>query len=139
MFIKFTHSFVAIEFFTFCKNAKKKNIAQENSRYSIRKQDSFLFLFVYIKMFPKKKGFCIWMKIKMTAIIERQRACFYIQKNQKKIRTFLCTKSQTLFKKLDNSRYVVYTNSHTVRMKNWPYFQGYCISTTILIAILLIF
>ena len=42
LFIKFTHSFVAIELLTFCKNEKmQKNyfIAQESSRYFVRKQD----------------------------------------------------------------------------------------------------
>ena len=42
LLIKFTHSFVAIELLTFCNNAKmQKNyfIAQESSRYSVRKQD----------------------------------------------------------------------------------------------------
>ena len=39
VFIKFTHSFVAIELLTFCQNEKIYFIAQESSRYSVRKQD----------------------------------------------------------------------------------------------------
>ena len=35
------------------------------------------FCFLYIKKFRKKFGFCIWKKITMTAIIERQRARLY--------------------------------------------------------------
>ena len=42
----------------------------------------------------------------MTAIIERQRVRLYT-KIQKNCKTFLYTKIMTLFKKLDNSRYVV--------------------------------
>ena len=70
-------------------------IAQESSRYSVRKQDWFFFAFW---RFAKKKGFCIWMKMTMTAIVERQRARFYIQKKQKI--------AKRLKKKLDNSRCV---------------------------------
>ena len=39
LFIKFTHSFVAIELLNICKNEKIYFIAQERSRYSVRKQD----------------------------------------------------------------------------------------------------
>ena len=45
------------------------------------------------------------MKITMTDIIETQRARLYTQK-AKKYEPFLYTKIQTLFKKLDNFRYV---------------------------------
>ena len=45
------------------------------------------------------------MKISMTAIIERKRASLYTQK-AKKLPNILYTKSHTLFKKLDNFRYV---------------------------------
>ena len=41
------------------------------------------------------------MKITITSIIERQRARFYIHKKQKNCETFLYTKYQTLFQKLD--------------------------------------
>ena len=89
-------------------------IAQESSRYSVYKQDWF-FCYLYIKMFRKKVGFCIWMKITMTAIIERERTRLYT-KNQKKCETFLYTKSRTLFKKLDNFRYVfIYKKPYTWR------------------------
>ena len=54
------------------------------------------------------------MKITMTAIIEIQRARLYIHKNKNKLRFFSNTKSQTLFKKLEDSRYVLYTKSHTL-------------------------
>ena len=46
------------------------------------------------------------MKITMTAIIKRQRVSFYIQKKQNNCETCLYTKTQTLFEKLDNFRYV---------------------------------
>ena len=53
------------------------------------------------------------MKITMTAIIERQRERLYTQK-AKNCEIFLYTKSQTLFKKLDNFRYVfIYKNLDT--------------------------
>ena len=53
------------------------------------------------------------MKITMTAIIERQRERLYKQK-AKNCKTFLNTKSETLFKKLDNFRYVyIYKKPYT--------------------------
>ena len=52
-------------------------------------------------------------EIMMSAIIERQHAHLYTQK-AKNCETFLHTKNQTLFKKLDNFRYVLYTKSHTL-------------------------
>ena len=92
---------------------KNHFIAQESFWYSVRKQDLF-FYFLYIKTFRKKIGFCIWMKITMTAIIERQRARLY--KKQKRFQTFLYTKSQTLFKKLSKFRYVFkYKKQYTWR------------------------
>ena len=57
-------------------------IAQESSRYSVRKQDLFLFLFVYIKTFCKKVGH-FNMNKNYHAIIERQRAHLYTQKAKK--------------------------------------------------------
>ena len=84
LFIKFAHSFVAIELLNFCKNAKNYFIAQESSRYSVRKQDWFFLLFVHIKTFRKKIGFCIWMKITMTDIIKRERTLFYIHEIAKR-------------------------------------------------------
>ena len=72
------------------------------------------FCFLYIKTFRKKIVFCIWMKITMTAISERQRARLYTQKVKKNCETFLYTKSQTHFKNLDNFRYVLYTKSNTL-------------------------
>ena len=44
----------------------------------VNRIDFFCFL-----TFRKKIGFCIWMKITMSAIVERQRARFYEQKKQK--------------------------------------------------------
>ena len=53
------------------------------------------------------------MKITITSIIKRQRAHLYTQK-AKNCETFLYTKSQTLFKKLDNLRYVLlYKKAYT--------------------------
>ena len=55
------------------------------------------------------------MKVSMAAIIERQRARFYIKK-AKKCEMFLHTKIETLFKKLDNFRYVlIYKKQYTLR------------------------
>ena len=55
------------------------------------------------------------MKITKTDIIEIQRARWNTQKS-KKCETFLYTKSQTLFKKLDNIRYVfIYKKPYTWR------------------------
>ena len=69
-------------------------IAQESSRYSVRKQDWFFWLFVNIKTFRKKIGFCIIMKITMTAIIERQRARLYTQKAKKIAKRFYIQKAR---------------------------------------------
>ena len=44
----------------------------------VNRIDFFCFL-----TFRKKIGFCIWMKITMTAIVERQRARSYMKKNKK--------------------------------------------------------
>ena len=74
-------------------------IAQESSRYSARKQDGFFLLFVYIKPFRKKIGFCICMEIIMTSIIERQRVRFYIHKKQKKMRNVFIYKKLDTFQK----------------------------------------
>ena len=73
-------------------------IAQESSWYSVRKQDWTFLLFVYIKTFRKIIGFCIWMKITMTAIIERQRARLYTQK-AKKLRNVFIYKNPDTFQK----------------------------------------
>ena len=52
----------------------------------------------------------------MAAIRKRQRAYFYTHKNQKNCQTFLYTKIQTLFKKLDNFRIVfIYKKPYTLR------------------------
>ena len=54
----------------------------------------------------------------MTAIIERQRARFYINKKQEKLRNVLYANSQTLFKKLDNYRCVfVLKKRYTIRYR----------------------
>ena len=60
LFIKLTHSFVAIELLTFWKKAKNYFIAQESSWYSVRKQDWIFLLFVYFKNVPKKIGFFVY-------------------------------------------------------------------------------
>ena len=55
------------------------------------------------------------MKITMTTIIERQRTRLYTQK-EKNCETFLSKKSQTVFKKQDNFRYVfIYKKRYTLR------------------------
>ena len=53
LFIKFTHSSVAIELLTFCKNAQKI-IPQESSRYSVCKQDWFFCFLCIYKCFAKR-------------------------------------------------------------------------------------
>ena len=68
---------------------------------------------------------CKWMKITMTSITERQRARLYTKK-AKIAKRFLYTKHQTLFKKLDNSRYAFYTKIQTLDVtgyswKFWTY------------------
>ena len=84
-------------------------IAQESFRYSVRKRDWFFLLHVYIKTFRKKIGFCIWMKITTTRT-------FIYTKSKKNCQMFLYTKSRTLFKKLDNFRYVfIYKKPYTWR------------------------
>ena len=56
------------------------------------------------------------MKIIMTPVVERQRARFNISKKPNNCETFLYTKSQTLFKKLDNFRYgFIYKKQFTLR------------------------
>ena len=88
IFIKFTHSFVAIELLNFCNKAKKLFIAQESSWYSVHKQENV----------SQKIGFCTLMKIKMTAIIERQRALVYTQKAKKLRNDFIYKKPETFQK-----------------------------------------
>ena len=68
-------------------------IAQESSRYSGRKQDRFFDAFGVFKNVSQKIGFLIWMKITITAIIERQRARFYIHKKQKFAKRFYIQKA----------------------------------------------
>ena len=93
LFIKLTHSFVAIELLTFCKNTKKYFIAQSSSRYSVRKQDWF-FAFCRYKNVSQKYWFLILMRITMTAIIERQRARLYTQKAEKIAKRFYIQKAR---------------------------------------------
>ena len=50
----------------------------------------------------------------MTAIIKRQSARLYTQKAINIAKRFLYAKIQTLFKKLDNFRYVFIYKSHTL-------------------------
>ena len=79
-------------------NVKNHSIAQESSRYSVRNQDKLFLLFVYIKILWQKKWFCIWMKIRMTAIIERQRARLYTQKAKQLPNVFIYKKPDTFQK-----------------------------------------
>ena len=44
----------------------------------------------------------------------KDKAHVYIHKKQNNCETFLYTKSKTIFKKLDNSRYVLYSKIHTI-------------------------
>ena len=76
---------------------------------------------MYIKTLLKKKKFSIWMKIMMSAIIERQHARLYEQKAKKIAKT----KSRTLFKKLDNFRYVfIYKKPYTWRYRiSWNFWS----------------
>ena len=80
-------------------------IAQESSRYSVRKQDWFFLLFVYIKV--SQKNWFLYMNENYNDChqLKTTRTFLYTQKS-KICETFLYTKSQTFFKNLDNFRYV---------------------------------
>ena len=73
----------------------------------------FCLLFVHIKTFRKKIGFCIRMKIMMTAIIERQRARLYTQKAKKLLNVFIYKKPDT-FQKARQFPLSFYTKSRTL-------------------------
>ena len=96
--MKFAHSFVAIELLTFCKNVKTILLLKRALGIPYVNRIDFFIFFVYIKTFRKKIGFCILMKIIMTAIIERQRARFYIHKKQKLRNVFIYKKPDTFQK-----------------------------------------
>ena len=122
LFIKFTHSFVAIELLNFCKNAKKYFIAQESSQYSVRKQDWF-FSFL---TFRQKIGFCKWMKITMTAVIEKQSSQFYIQKKAQQIAKRFYTQKATHFSKSSTiSVKFLYTESYIFHVtgSSWKFWS----------------
>ena len=87
-------------------------IAQESSRYSVRKQDWFFLLFLYINV-PQKIGFLYGWKLRWLPS-SKDTAHVYIHKKQKNCGAFLHTKSHTLFKKLDNFRYVFIYKSDTL-------------------------
>ena len=89
-------------------------IARESSWYSVRKQDWFFLLFVYINTFRKKIGFCIRMKIMMTSIIERQRACLYTQKAKKLPNVFIDKNPDTFQKARQFPLRFFNTKSHTL-------------------------
>ena len=55
-------------------------IAQESSRYSVRRQDSFFCFFLY-KNVSQKIGFCIWIKIKICHHKKTTRTLIYTKKN----------------------------------------------------------
>ena len=124
LFIKFTHRFVAIELLTFCKNAKTILLLKRALGISyVNRIDFFCFL-----TFIKKIGFCKWMNIKMTVIIKRQRARFYIQKKQKTFETFK--------KKLDNSRCAfVYKKQYTLRYRifSWIFWSWHLYTKSIIL------
>ena len=54
------------------------------------------FAFCVYKNVLQKIGFCIWMKITTTAIIERQHARFYINNKQKKLLNLFIYKKPAL-------------------------------------------
>ena len=56
-------------------------------------------------MFP----FYVEKEITMTPISERQRECFFLYKKENKLLNILYTRSLSVFKKQDNSHYVLYT------------------------------
>ena len=95
-------------------------ISQESSRYSVRKQDWFFLLFVYIKCFRKK--IFLYINWNYDDCHHRKTKRTIIYKEQKNCETFLYTKSLTLFRKLDNFCYVFiykkpYTWSYGIFMK----------------------
>ena len=103
VFIKFTHSFVAIELLTFCKNSKK-NILLLKRALDIPYVNRINFCpFVYINV-SQKKGFNINEDYDDCHSRKTTRTFIYT-KSKKNCETFLYTKSETLFKKLDNFRY----------------------------------
>ena len=79
-------------------------IAQESSRYSVRKQDFFFLLFVYKNVL--QKDWFLYMNENDNDCHKQKTTRTFIYTKSKKLKTFLYTKSQTLFKKLDNLRYV---------------------------------
>ena len=97
VFIKFTHSFVAIELLTFCKNAKNYFIAQESSRYSVRKQDWFFLLFKY-KIVSQKNGF-LYMNEKYNDCHHRKTTRTFIYKKPKKLPNVFIYKKPDTFQK----------------------------------------
>ena len=112
LFIKPTHSFVAIELLTFFKNPKKNYfIAQYSSRYSVRKQDWFFAICVYKNVLQKNRFLnmnenyddCHHRKTTRTFLYtKRKRNCQY-----KKPDTFQKARQfplRFIYKKLDTSQ-----------------------------------
>ena len=111
LFIKFTNSFVAIELLTFCNNEKKLfYCSRELSVFRTYVNRIDFFAFCSYKNVSQNNWFCIWMKIMMTAIIERQSAQIYTQKVKKMRNVFIYKKPDT-FQKLNNFRYVLCTKA----------------------------
>ena len=110
-----------MNYWLFAKNAKTILLLKRALGIPYVNRIDF-FAFCVYKTFHKKIGFCIWMKISMTAIVERQRARLYTQKAKKLRNVFIYKKSYTwrygifmkflklafIFKKHDTLRYVTF-------------------------------
>ena len=115
VFIKFTHSSVAIELLTFCNNAKK-TILLLKSALGIPYINKIDFLAFCVYKNVSQKNWFLYMNENYNLPSSKDNAHVYIHKNQNNCETFLYTKSKTIFKKLDNSRYVfIYKKPYTLR------------------------
>ena len=89
----------------FAKMQKNYFMAQESPRYSVRKQDWF-FCFLCIYKNVSQKTWFLHMTENYDDCHQRKKTRTFIYKKSKNnCQTFLYTKSETLFKKLDNFRY----------------------------------
>ena len=86
LFIKITHSFVAIELLTFRKNAKNYFIAQESSWYFVRKQDWFF-------------SFCVYKSVSQKNWFLFMSETYYEFHHWKTTRTFIYTESKRIAKR----------------------------------------
>ena len=123
LFIKFRHIFVAIKSLTFCKNAKKLfYCSRELSVFGlffgkrfVSKQDCFFVFLCIFKRLAKKLLLVYKWKLQwLPSVKDVVHVLIYPKSN--KIANRFYTKSQILFKKQDNLRYVfIYKKPDTLR------------------------